>query len=57
VKTMVDYNHNGKFDKEDLLLMEEDDRDVDKIKNADTTLPTIVVVLIVIGIIVAIKYF
>lgn len=54
---MVDYNHNGKFDKEDLLLMEEDDRDVDKIKNADTTLPTIVVVLIVIGIIVAIKYF
>jgi hypothetical protein len=52
---MQDYNHNGKFDKEDFLIAEDDEADIDN--NASTTAPAIVVFLIIVGIIVAIKIF
>jgi hypothetical protein len=52
---MQDYNHNGKFDKEDLLITEDDEADIDN--NASITAPAIVVFLIIVGIIVAIKMF
>jgi hypothetical protein len=48
-----DYNHNGKFDKEDFLFMEDDEEEINN--NADTTIPFIVVTLIIIGMLAALK--
>jgi hypothetical protein len=50
---MNDYNHNGKFDKEDFLIMEDDDENPNT--NANTMSPFIVVTLIIIGILAALK--
>jgi hypothetical protein len=54
---MNDYNHNGKFDKEDFLVMEDDDENpnTNANTNANTTSPFIVVTLIIIGILAALR--
>jgi hypothetical protein len=49
---MDDYNHNGKFDREDFVIMEDDDH---MNHDGNTTVPLIVVTLIVVGILAVLK--
>lgn len=52
----MDFNKNGFEDKEDLILMEEMDHDYNKEKKVNTTLPTIVVGVIMLVIFLFIRF-